>query len=94
MFFVILTFLCVFPVTQSEMGTFFIFDNIIYPSYSSWVVTYTINFIPYKKAIRNATDNVNELANLIDLFGEHNFASNYVMTNETTLFKDRLQNML
>ena len=94
MFFVILTLLCAFPVTQSEMGTFFIFDNIIYPSYSSWVVTYTINFIPYKKAIRNATDNVNELANLIGLFGEHNFASNYVMTNETTLFKDRLQNML
>ena len=94
MLFIILALICVIQTSHSQMGTFFIFDNVIYPSYSSWVVTYTVNFTPYRKAVQNATENVNELSSLISLFGEHNFVSNNIMPNETNSFRYNLVKML
>ena len=94
MLFIILALICVIQTSHSQMGTFFVFDNVIYPSYSSWVVTYTVNFTPYRKAVQNATENVNELSSLISLFGEHNFVSNNIMPNETNSFRYNLVKML
>ena len=78
---------------QTQLGTFFLYDNIVYPSYSSWVVTYSINFNPYHDAVNNASRTIDELSNLRSLFGSHNFQGD-LQTNETDNFRERVQLML
>lgn len=73
--------------TSSQMGTFFLFDNIIYPSYSSWIVSYTINFTPYFEAVQNASLNVIELENLFSDFTN-------VQDNEYIDYKVKFEKML
>ena len=72
------------------MGTFFIFDNLIYPSYSSWIVTYTINFAPYFDAVQNVSHNIQELEALFSEYKdtEYNEYIHYKVKFEKLLKKE------
>ena len=46
-----------------QSGTYFVFENNVFPSYSSWLVSYLVDLSPYNHALGSLFEQLNELEN-------------------------------